>query len=42
VERADGSRQGDGFAVTPVRVLADHISGMTDRYAFDCYRRLFL
>lgn len=32
----------DGIAVTPARVVADHISGMTDRYAMEQYRSLCL
>lgn len=35
------SRQDAGYDITPTRVIANYIAGMTDRYAMENYKRMF-
>ena len=34
-------RKDAGYDITPQRVIANYIAGMTDRYALENYRRMF-
>lgn len=35
------NRKDDGYKITPNRVIANYIAGMTDRYAMEIYKRMF-
>lgn len=34
-------RLDDGYYITPTRIIANYIAGMTDRYALENYKRMF-
>lgn len=34
-------RKDNGYDITPTRVIANYIAGMTDRYAIEIYKRMF-
>ena len=35
------NRRDNGYDITPSRVIANYIAGMTDRYALENYKRMF-
>ncbi|MBR1907332.1 hypothetical protein IJ818_00150 [bacterium] len=35
------NRVDSGYSITPSRIVANYIAGMTDRYALENYKRMF-